>query len=136
MEAGRCIKILDPYEWLPGYGENSVHIHMDGMDLTVFVAYDSEDGTQKQKKIKFNKVGGFYKGSFPGPKMLGVTYNTKDDENIFIGNLVEFPESEAARIWTAHFKGIWTVKHYKWTFLSENTMLEIFAEGVQIEENL
>jgi len=136
MEAGRCIKVLNPYEWLPSYGENSIQIYMDGTDLTILVAYDSEDGVQKQKKIKFEKVVGFYKGSFPGPKMLGVTYNTKDDEKNSIGNIVEFPESEAARIWTAHYQGIWNVKHYKWIFLSENIMLEIFAEGVQMEDYL
>ena len=136
MEAGRCIKVLNPYEWLPSYGENSVQIYIDGMNLTVLVAYDGDDEAQQQKKIRFNKVAGFYKGSFPGPKMLGVTYNTKDNEKISLGNLVEFPESEAARIWTIHYQGIWNVKHYKWTFLSENIMLEIFAEGVQVEDTL
>ena len=66
--------------------------------------------------------------------MLVVTYNAKDDEKISIGNLVQFPKSEAARIWNARYQDIRTFGHYKRTFLSENILLEIFAVGVQMED--
>jgi len=136
MEAGHFIEVINPYNWLPGYGENSVQISMQGMNMTVLITYDSEDGEQQQKEIIFKNVSSFYHGSFPGPNMLRIIYNSEDKENMPLGTLVEFPESEAARAWTEHHQGIWSVKHYKWIFLSENIMLEIFAEMVQIEDHL
>ncbi|MDR2689231.1 MAG: hypothetical protein LBB76_05675 [Azoarcus sp.] len=56
-------------------------------------------------------------------------------ENISFGSLVEYPESEAAQTWTEYWRqscGIARrIKHYRWLFLSENLVLEVFAEGVQ-----
>ncbi len=130
MEAGYCIKIFDPYEWLPAYGENAVEIFTEGLDLIVLVVYDSENEGLQQRQIKFKSTKAFYKGSFPGVHMLQITYNARDKENISIGCLVEFPESEVARAWTNHFQNIKLFRHYKWVFLSENIMLEIIAEEV------
>ena len=140
MEAGHCIKILDPYEWMPGHGENSVEISTKrGEGLTVVVAYDSEDGEEQEKKIKFTGVSAFYRSSFPGSDMLRVTYSAKNKEDISFGSLVEYPESEAARAWTEYWHqscGVTRqIKHYRWLFLSENLRLEVFAEGVQWEDH-
>jgi hypothetical protein len=133
LESGRCVKkVLDPYDWLPGYGENSVNIWIEGLELTVFVAYDGENDVQQEKEIKFKNVSSFYKGCFPGPGILGISYNnTEDPENFIIsGCLVEFPESRAAQILNKHFNNIRSIKHYKMVFLSENVSLEVFAEEV------
>lgn len=142
MEAGRCVEVLDPYQWMPGHGENSVEVFMERSgftvsDLVVTVSYDGEDGKEQQKKITFTNVSAFYRGSFPGPAMLRITHSTENKENISIGSLVEYPESEAAQAWIKHYKNHShyerAVKHYMWIFLSENVMLEVFAEGVQWE---
>jgi len=134
MEAGQCVEVLNPYDWLPGYGENSVKICTKELDLVVLVAYDGEDGEQQEKKISFKNTCGFYKGSFPGPSLLEISNNVEDKENLIVsGRLVEFPNSEAASICDKYYQGARSFKHYKLIFLSENVSLEIFAESVQLE---
>jgi len=135
MEAGCCIEVFNPYDWLPGYGENSVQTFMQGMDLMVVVSYDGENGEEQEKKIEFKGVSCFYRSSYPGPSMLGISYNVEDKEGISISRLVEFPDSEAARAWEEHYRSARKIKHYKWGFCAENVMLEIFAESVQLEES-
>lgn len=51
MEAGRCIGVFNPYEWLPGYGENSVEIYTDGLDLCVLISFDGENDEPQQKTL-------------------------------------------------------------------------------------
>ena len=136
MEAGRCIKIFNPHELMPSYGENSVEVSMKRSNLSVIVAYDGKDGREQQTEIIFTDVNAFYRSNFPGPGMLGITYNTEDKEKISISNLVEYPDSEAALAWTEYWQkscGINRhIKHYMWIFTSENIRLEVFAGGVQI----
>ena len=140
MEAGRCIKVLDPYDWLPGHGENSVQTVMDG-DLTVLVSYDGENGEEQEKKIIFKRTSCFHRSSFPGPSMLNINYGGgEDEEDISMLDLVEYPDSEAASAWNQYWDSCWpslksSIKHYKWLFCAENVMLEIFAESVQLEES-
>ncbi|MDR2220541.1 MAG: hypothetical protein LBE24_08195 [Methylobacillus sp.] len=139
MEAGHSIEILNPYEWMPGHGENSVEISTEGLSLIIVVTYDGDNGVEQRKKITFTGVNAFYKASFPGPYMLRITHSVKDKENISLGSLVEFPRSEAARAWTDYWSKscgiIKRVKHYTWMFTSENLMVEVFAEGVQWEDH-
>jgi hypothetical protein len=133
MEARRCVEVLDPYQWMPGHGENSVEISTkNGEGLTVVVTYDREDGGEEKKEIKFTKVAYFSLGAFPG-SVVKAEYN----KNTPLGSLIEFLDSKDARAWIEHYKNYANsdrvVKHYSWIFTSENIVLEVFAEGVQWE---
>ena len=144
MEAGRCIKILDPYDWLPGYGENAVKTIMDrDLTLTVFVSYDGENGEEQEKKIIFKGVYDFHRSSWPGVDTLNISRNGRENEDVSIFDLIEYPDSEAALAWNNYWEkclrssGVSiksSIKHYRWAFRAENVMLEIFAKSVQLEE--
>lgn len=133
IEAGRCVEVLNPYDWLPGHGENSVQLYTEGLDLIVLVAFDGQDDEWQEKKMHFKNAFGFYRGSFPGPGILGIGYSVEDTEKLLIsGCLVEFPDSEAAYKWRNLHVGSQSIKHYKIVFFAENLTLEIFADSVQL----
>lgn len=124
METGRCIEVLNPYDWLPGHGENTVEIHTQGGDLSVLIPYDGEQGELK-KELLFKQAFAFYKSAFPGVSCLDLQSALRDE--VPMGSLVEYPDSEAARAWSQHFGGKFNVKHYRIAFLSENILLVVFA---------
>lgn len=124
METGRCIEVLNPYDWLPGHGENTVEIHTQSGDLSVLIPYDSEQGELK-KELQFKQTFAFYKSAFPGVSCLDLQSSIRDD--VSMGSLVEYPDSEAARAWTQHFGGRFNIKHYRIVFMSENISLVVFA---------
>jgi hypothetical protein len=124
METGQCIEVLNPYDWLPGHGENTVEIHTQRGDLSVLIPYDSEQGELK-KELLFRQTFAFYKSAFPGVSCLDFRSSIRDD--VSMGSLVEYPDSEAARAWTHHFGGRFSVKHYRIVFMSENILLVVFA---------
>jgi hypothetical protein len=134
-EAGRYIVVLDPYEWMPGYGENSVEIFTRRTEgLTVVVTYDREEGGEEQKEIKFTDVSYFSLGAFPGS-----TVTEECSKDTPWTSLVEFPDSKRARAWMEYYKEFAhydrVVKHYLWIFMAENLVLEVFAGGVQWEDH-
>lgn len=124
METGRCIEVLNPYDWLPGHGENAVEIHTQSGDLSVLIPYDGEQGELK-KELLFRQAFAFYKSAFPGVSCLDLQSSLRDE--VSMGSLVEYPDSEAARAWSQHFGGRFNVKHYRIAFLSENILLVVFA---------
>lgn len=135
MEAGRCVEVLNPYEWLPGYGENSVEIYTERLDLCVLISFDGENDEPQQKKIWFKNAFSFYKASFPGPNFLDVSYNVEDKERLTSsGRVVEFPDSQAAKALRERTSGSSMTKHYKIVFLSENIVIDVFAADVQLED--
>lgn len=46
MKSGAAISILDPYEWLPTYGENAVSVESKGLALVIKIEYEMEDEYQ------------------------------------------------------------------------------------------
>ena len=133
MKSGRPIVVADPYAWLPKYGENSVAVHSQGLDWAVEIEYD--DASQRwswKRELRFNGVCCFYQASFPGPGMLDVDHDTTADAKL--GSLWEFPDSEAALAWREHFGTTRTFKHYAIWFMSENSVIEIVAEGFALAE--
>jgi hypothetical protein len=126
METGRCIEVLNPYDWLPGHGENTVEIHTQNGDLSVLIPYDSEQGELK-KELLFKQAFAFYKSSFPGVEDGCLDFQSSVRDDVSLGSLVEYPDSEAARAWSQHFGGRFNVKHYRIAFLSENILLVVFA---------
>lgn len=126
MEVGRAVAVLDPYEWLPGYGENGVDVRTKGADLAVVIAYDGDDGEFK-KELVFKHAVAFYMTTFPGPDILNMQCSVKGTGSM--GSLNECPDSEAAKAWREHFQGQFDIKHYTMLFLSENVALVVFAES-------
>jgi hypothetical protein len=131
METGRCIEVLNPYDWLPGHGENTVEIRTQSGDLSVLIPYDSEQGELK-KELLFRQAFAFYKSAFPGVSCLNLQTSVRDE--VAVGSLVEYPDSEAARAWSQHFGGRFNVKHYRIAFMSENILLVVFATNFILKD--
>jgi hypothetical protein len=133
FSVGSPKEVLDPYEWLPGHGENSVSICSERMSLTLDVTYESDDdaGIKLKREIIFSGVCAFYKSSFPGASaLIDVTY----EGEWTIGSLVEFEFSEVADAWDEHFSGRLNIKHYLIQFLSENIQVHILGEGFELKD--
>lgn len=128
VSAGRPKVVLDLYEWLPPHGETSVSFHCQGLDLVVEISYDdesSEAAATLNKTIRFAGVCAFYVVASPGAEITRVQYS----ELRASGAVVEYTESEAARMWQdalAHRQK--PIRHYQVFFLAENRRLEVFAE--------
>lgn len=137
MNAGAGISILDTYEWLPGYGENSISIESKGVDLVIRVEYDVEGRVQEAcyRELRFNMTCAFSRTVFPGIPIFNTDYNSNVNTPA-MGALIEYPDSEAARAWEIHFGGYRNVKHYKIAFLSENVLVEVFAENMMLSDEV
>ncbi|EOL8968080.1 hypothetical protein ACM92D_004139 [Cronobacter dublinensis] len=133
MKSGAAVSILDPYEWLPSYGENAVSIESKGLDLIIKIEYDTENEYQTIhcRELRFDMVCAFCRTAFPGVSILNIDYD-KSAKAPSIGALIEYPNSEAAFAWNKHFCGSRQIKHYKIAFLSENVLMEIFANNVTL----
>ncbi len=131
MEVGRSVAVLDPYDWLPGHGENGVELRTQGTDLSVIISYDGEFGELK-RELLFKHSVAFYKTSFPGPDMLNMRCSVAGTGSL--GSLNECPDSEASKFWQEHFRGQFDIKHYSMLFLSENVAIVVFAEDFALRE--
>lgn len=131
MEIGQCIEVINPYDWLPGHGENSIELYTHGADLSVVVLYDGERGELK-KELLFKHTVAFYKAAFPGPSMLNMQCSVKSIASM--SSLTEYPDSEAAQAWREHFEDLFDIKHYSMRFLSENVTLVVFATSVVLRD--
>lgn len=131
MEKGRCVMVLDPYDWLPGHGENGVELRTQGADLSVIIPYDGEDGELK-KELLFRHAVAFCKAACPGPSMLDMQCSVKCTASM--SSLIEYPDSEAAKAWRDHFQGLFEIKHYSIFFMSENVDLVVFAEDILLRD--
>lgn len=133
MEAGAGIPIIDLYEWLPTYGENSIIIESKGLELSIKIEYDVQDKPQATgyRELRFNMVCAFSRTAFPGIPISNINYasNVKAPS---MGALIEYPSSETALAWSRHFGGYRPVKHYQIAFLSENILVEVFAGSVTL----
>src|SRR5262245_45447240 len=132
MKVGNVLKVLDPYEWLPGHGETAVRIRTEGIDLAVDILYDGTAGSS-ERQLRFASTCCFYREPFPGPSILNIDLGAKLDP-FRMGELVEYPASEPASIWKAHYGGQRIVRHFKIIFLAENFQLTVFASGVSLSD--
>lgn len=132
MKIGRCVEIINPYEWLPGYGETNVNFLTKENDLFIVINYDSEEGFVKSKSLIFKGIVDFRRSSFPGIDTIGILYEPEDIK--YLDKLVVFPDSEIALAWTNHFSGISKIDHYRIFFLSTNLRFDIFARGVSLQD--
>lgn len=132
MLASKPKEVLNLYEWLPPYGETSVSFRMPEAHLEVDVFYDyrSEGPTQLRKKtLIFTQVCFFMVSSSPG-----VLMSRSDCEGPAAdGSLMEFTDSEPARLWQRHFGGNRNrIRHFCLFFLAENRRLEVLAEDCRL----
>ncbi len=125
MKAGSPRIVTDLYDWLPSYGENAIVLHAKGGDLSLVVEFDGSDGNEKKREIFFKGTAAFMRAAVPGVQLLDISYPEK--EPLALSALVEYQESEAALAWTRHFGDGRIIKHFSAAFLSENTLVEIFA---------
>ncbi len=128
--------IFDPYDWLPGFGENSVSFSSHGLDVTLDIEYDADEpdlGEYGRRKIIFKSVCAFCSTAFPGIGILDIEYSP-EDKDLPSGALIEFTDSELARKWEGESSRQRKVKHYRICFLSENIRFEIFAEDIVLSE--
>jgi hypothetical protein len=132
MKVGSGIEILDPYEWLPGHGENAVKVRTEGTELIVTVMYDCDAGVC-ERELRFSSVCSFYSQVFPGPSMLEV--EGVEAALLLRGVLVEYPASEAAMAWSQHFGSARVIRHYSIVFLAENLLLVVLASSVALNES-
>lgn len=77
MKAGRWNVVMNPYDWLPSYGENSISQTSIELDLTITVEYDGNDGCSQRKVLMFTETSFASRASFPGPKMLDLEHSEK-----------------------------------------------------------
>lgn len=128
FRVGAPKEVLDPYEWLPGHGENAVAIHSEGMNVTLDISYESDEDKNAKfhREINFSGVCAFYKSNFPGASgLIDVSYESKWT----IGSLIEFDHSEVADAWNEHFSGRMNIKHYLIQFASENIQVHVMGES-------
>jgi hypothetical protein len=128
MLASKPKRVVDLYDWLPTYGETRVEFVARELTLQVEVFYDSASGSEEKKKLVFGGVCAFFVSSVPGVELLRFQYEGTDAS----GALVEFENSEAARMWRE--SAPWrSTRHYQVFFLAANMRLEVFAEEFRLE---
>jgi hypothetical protein len=132
MKAGRPKMVINPYDWLPSYGENAVTLCTKGGDLSLIIGFDGADGGISQREFLFKGMSAFMQTAIPGINWLGITYSENDPSSL--SALIEYPESEAALAWTRHYGDGRIIRHYRIVFLSENTLVEVFARECVLGE--
>lgn len=128
--------ILNPYDWLPSYGETEIAIRFKGSELAVDVFYDSNIETIKtpiKKTILFTRACSFNFTSTPGVKLTNFEYQDAKLQKGTLGSLIEYESSEAAQKWQEHFhRSKAAIRHFEMWFLSANQSLTVFAEGCEL----
>jgi len=133
-------EVVDLYEWLPEYGENSVSFHSHGKNVILTVEYDIDDsslGEYARRNIIFESVCSFEVSTFPGIVIStdsDVDYDQPEDDRLSLGSLREYTDSKVADMWTQHFKNQYIVRHFQILFLSENKRFEMFAKEVIVSD--
>lgn len=145
MKISRPKLILDPYEWLPGYGESRVSFHSTGLDVIVDVEYEkdvvtnSEEVTLRFKRsIVFHYARYFIREPFPGGSILEFV---GDLSGLHVGKLTEFVDSELVaenlkswRVSSIHESP--KLRHFSIQFLSENYAFHVLARDVLLSDEL
>lgn len=132
MNAGHCIEIANPYNWLPGYGETRVDISTQAGNLSVVIEYDGKGSRTEKKVFVFSGVVSFSQTVFPGVNSSAIEYNSAD--KTLLDRLVEFPDSEVSSAWTRHFAGVLKIRHFRIFFMSANIELVVFARDFLLQD--
>lgn len=136
--------VINPYEWLPGYGESKVSFRSEGANVLLDVECEREvlDGygdeviLSLRREILFKYVYAFIKLPFPGNAL----FEFEGEPSEFrLGDLTEFAKSE----WVRSSLSAWcsksshsppAIRHFSIQFMSENLAFHILAEGVFLSD--
>ncbi|MFJ4055631.1 hypothetical protein ACIPZC_19550 [Pseudomonas sp. NPDC089743] len=144
MKIGQPKLVLNPYEWLPGYGESKVSFRSIGADVILDIEYERDvpgaegaDAVQGlRREIVFKSVRAFIRMTFPG-SMFFEFYG--DSSKFGLGELTEFMASE----WVSSSMEVCgslsdgsssEVRHFSIQFLSENVAFHVLAEAVSLSD--
>ncbi|WP_286916094.1 MULTISPECIES: hypothetical protein [Pseudomonas] len=145
MKIGQPKLILDPYEWLPGYGESRVSFHSVGSDVLLDIEYEKEVVVDSEevvlalrREIAFKSVRCFIREPFPG----GAIFEFEGDSGEFrLGKLTEFIDSEWVRNNLKAWRSVSSheppkLRHFSIQFLSENLAFHVLAADVFLSNEL
>jgi hypothetical protein len=126
-------EVMDPYEWLPGFGENEVKVYSQGSSLSIEVKYESDDDHLCKRIISFSGVCSFYKSLFPGAAgLINISYDCKWK----VGSLIEFQYSDVANAWSSYLDNRSKIKHYLIQFTEENEQIHIIASSYCLSDEI
>lgn len=145
MKKGHPKLILDPYEWLPAYGESRVSFRSVGLDVILDIDYEKEIVVNNEeivlalrREITFNNARCFIREPFPG----GAIFEFDGAQGEFgLGKLTEFMDSE----WLRDNLKTWSrvssqrspmFRHFSIQFLSENITFDVLAVDVYLSDEL
>jgi hypothetical protein len=146
LKIGHVKALLDPYEWLPGYGESRVSLRSDGADAILEVEYEKErpPGSKREapqlcrREIAFQSAAYFFKFPFPGADPFKIEGTAV---KIALGSLTELVDSdfvkECRRVWrevSGHEAP--PFRHFYIQFLSENVGFHVVAENFRLSDEL
>lgn len=144
MKISRPKLILNPYDWLPGYGESKVSFRSIGVDIIIEIEYErdvlvienSETVQNFRRYLFFKSVNSFVRMPFPG---VGLFEFCGDSSKFRLGELTEFLDSE----WASPSMKVGYpvsagcpqhIRHFSIQFLSENIAFHVLAENVSLSE--
>jgi len=138
MRASNPKSILNPYEWLPCYGESSISFCSSGLDAIIIIEYEKEfDSKQDVVKLKrelvFEGVRFFIREPFPGNFLFdGLVVNNS-------GDLVIFKQSDLLDCYDAICSRKCSfspprLNHFYIQFLSENMTIHALAEDFSLSD--
>lgn len=134
MKIAKPKRVLNPYEWLPGYGETRVELRRgDSMDLSVDIFYESNGSGLKKRTIVFKNAWSFLFGAAAWREITKFVHVDNEIDKKMIGSLIEYESSEAAKTLQKHLPpGLGPLKHFEIYFMSANESLCVFAESCSL----
>ena len=145
MKIANPKKILDPYEWLPKYGESAVSFHSSNLDTVIEITYEqireNPDGTTAAQHFRRNIIFHYvrYFLRLPFPENLSFEY-VGNPEDFKLGDLMEFEKSDLiaqnAHAWhlATTSASVPNFRHFSIQFLSENITFHIVTKEVSLSE--
>ena len=124
IKTGNGIVSFDTYNYIPGYGENSIEVSIKRDDLTMYIYYDGTKGDEEKIVLHFPGVKFFLKTPFPNKKIIDFDYSNSD-RLLGLGGLIEYPNSDLINLLSTHNKNL---THYKIIFFAENLSIDIVSE--------
>lgn len=145
MKVGQPKLILDPYDWLPGYGESRVSFCSVGSDVILDIEYEYEvvvDGKEDvfalRREVVFRSARCFIREPFPGGTIFEFD---GDSSKLLLGRLTEFIYSEWIRDNLKAWRSVSSheppsLRHFSIQFLSENITFHVLAEDMFLSKEL
>lgn len=145
MKIGQPKLILDPYEWLPGYGESKISHHSVGSDVILNVEYEKEVVIDSEevvldlrREVEFKSVRCFIREPFPGNTIFEFD---GDPSELHLGKMTEFMDSELVRNNLTAWRSVSShappkLRHFSIQFLSENITFHVLAADVFLSNEL